>query len=337
VAPAAQSRRSSAGRAFCGGDKDRLAARPVQPSSARNAGASGGVLPVCQLLLGAAAAGREDPDSGGPEIYGILLGAIGVGAVGGAFFTHAATARLGVDRLVAVGTAGTAVALLLYAVAWEPWLAIAASLIAGVAWISVLASLNVSAQVALPNWVRGRGLAIYVAVMFGGMAVGSLLWGEMANLIGLPGALAASAACCLIGIPATRQWKLQTGKEFDFMPSMHWPAPITALDVKADRGPVLVTVEYRVPAGARTRFIRGIRKLGRERGRDGAYAWGVYEDVALPGRFLETFLLESWIEHLRQHQRVTNADRLLEAKVNDLLEGSPVVTHLIAPNERAGS
>jgi MFS family permease len=182
--------------------------------------------------------------AGGPELYGILLGAIGVGAVVGAGFMHPLRVKLGADRLVGVGTAGSAIALLLYGIAREPWTAIVASLLAGMSWIAVLASLNVSAQVALPNWVRGRGLSIYVTFMFGGITLGSLVWGEVAGLLGLPGAHFIAAAGCLLFIPLTRRWKLQTGANLDFMPSMHWPAPIVALDVDGDRGPVLVTVEY---------------------------------------------------------------------------------------------
>jgi len=95
------------------------------------------------------------------------------------------------------------------------------------------------------------------------------------------------------------------------MPSMHWPAPIVALDVDGDRGPVLVTVEYLVEKASHREFLAGMDRVGRERQRDGAYSWGVFEDVAMPGRFLETFLLESWLGHLRQHERVTNADRVM--------------------------
>jgi hypothetical protein len=120
------------------------------------------------------------------------------------------------------------------------------------------------------------------------------------------------------------------------MPSMHWPAPIVALDIEGDRGPVLVTVEYRVAEASREAFFTGMDRVGRERQRDGAYSWGVFEDVAAPGRFLETFLLESWLEHLRQHERVTNADRVIEEKVQKLLIEPTTVTHLVAPAEETG-
>jgi hypothetical protein len=109
------------------------------------------------------------------------------------------------------------------------------------------------------------------------------------------------------------------------------PTPVLAHDVEADRGPVLVTVEYKIDPRERASFLLALEKLGRERRRDGAYRWSVFEDAAVEGRMVETFLVESWLEHLRQHERVTNADRVLQEMVNQFhLEGVPKVTHLVA-------
>jgi MFS family permease len=269
--------------------------------------------------------------SGGPELYGILLGAIGAGAVGGAFALPWLKAKFGPDWVVAVGTAGTAATLVLFGLARGPIMGLTASVIAGVSWIAVLASLNVSAQVALPDWVRGRGLSMFVTVFFGAMALGSAVWGQVAGMLGLPDAHFIAAAGALIAIPLTWRWKLQTAAGIDLTPSMHWPAPVITHEVEADRGPVLVTVEYRIQAGDRKAFLAALEKLAHERRRDGAYAWGVFEDSAEEGRFLETFLVESWLEHLRQHQRVTKADRILQSAVHRYhVEGAPKVTHFIA-------
>jgi MFS family permease len=268
--------------------------------------------------------------AGGPGLYGVLLGAIGAGAVAGAFALPWAKARLGPDRVVVVATVGTALALLLFGGARLPAIAFVASVLAGASWIAVLANLNVSAQVALPDWVRGRGLAIFVTVFYGAMTLGSTLWGEMADIAGLPLTLMLAAAGALLAIPLTRRWKLQTGAGVDLTPSMHWPVPIVTQQIESDRGPVLVSVEYRLADQQhRDAFLTAMTHLAHERRRDGAYAWDLFEDTADEAVFLETFRVESWIEHLRQHERVTHADRVLQQQIHGLLARPSTVRHLI--------
>jgi MFS family permease len=269
--------------------------------------------------------------AGGPALYGVLLGAIGAGAVGGAFVLPWAKSRLGPDLMVVTATAGTALSLVLFGLARVPIVALAASLLAGASWIAVLANLNVSAQVALPDWVRGRGLALFVTVFFGSMTLGSGVWGEVADLAGLPWAHFIAAAGALLAIPLTRRWRLQTGAGVDLTPSMHWPVPVVTHAIERDRGPVLVTVEYRLASEQnRNAFLTALERLAHERRRDGAYAWGMFEDTSEQGRFLETFMVESWLEHLRQHERVTHADRVLQEQMHGLLRHTPAVRHLVS-------
>ena len=269
--------------------------------------------------------------AGGPELYGVLLGAIGAGAVAGAFGLPWLTHHLGADRMVALGTIGTVIALLLFAFARQWMMALAGSLVAGMSWIMVLATINVSAQVSLPGWVRGRGLSIFGTVMFGSLTVGSAIWGKVAALSGLPMAHISAGLGALIAVPLLWRWKLQTGAALDLTPSMHWPAPVLSADVGADRGPVLVTVEYNIRPDDRSGFLEALQRLRGERRRDGAFEWEVFEDLSQEGRFLETFKLDSWLEHLRQHERVTHADREQQELVNQFQrDGEPRVTHLIA-------
>jgi len=191
--------------------------------------------------------------------------------------------------------------------------------------------LTISAQIALPDWVRGRGLALYTTVFFGCLTLGSAVWGEIATYVGLPAAHFLAAAGAVAAIPLTWRWKLQTDAGPDLTPSMHWPAPVTTQTIGGDSGPVLVTVEYRIRPRDRAAFLEAIARLERGRRRDGAYAWGVFEDTAEAGHIVETFLVESWMEHLRQHERVTKADRLVEEAVERFqIEGEPKVTHYIA-------
>jgi len=274
---------------------------------------------------------------GGAELYGLLLGGIGVGALVGAYVLPVLVHRLGPDWLVAAGTLGTALSLLLYGSAHEPFAALGASLLAGLSWICVLSTLNVSAQVALPEWVRARGLAVFVVFIFGALTIGSALWGYLAGLIGLYDTNFVAAGGILVALPLTWRWKLLTALGADLAPSMHWPVPIAAYDVDAGRGPIMVTVEYRIDPKNRKQFLAALDRLEKERRRDGAYAWGVFEDAAEEGRMIETFLVESWIEHLRQHERVTNADRLIQERVDHFnIHGVPKVTHLVAADADRG-
>jgi MFS family permease len=270
--------------------------------------------------------------AGGPDLFGFILAVIGIGAVGGAFALRWLESKLGSNWLVAAGTIGTALAMALFALARGPAMALLASIIAGAAWTVAVATLNVSAQIALPDWVRGRGLAMFVTVFFGAMAAGSAIWGQAASTLGLQAAQFIAAAGLVVAIPLTWRWKVGTGAGVDLTPSMHWPEPTVTHDVARHEGPVLVTAEYRIDPRERGRFLAAMDELGYERRRNGAYGWGVFEDSASEGRMLETFLVESWIEHLRQHERVTNEDRVLQDLVNRFQrDGSaPTVTHFIA-------
>jgi branched-subunit amino acid transport protein len=214
--------------------------------------------------------------------------------------------------------------------------AVAASLIAGASWIAAVSSLNVSAQVALPEWVRGRGLAVYVTVMFGALTLGSTIWGELATVAGLDTSLFLAAAGALIAIPLTWRYKLQAGANVDFSPSVHWPAPVTTRTVEPDRGPVMVTIEYHIDPKNREAFLHALARYARARRGDGAYDWGIFEDPsAAEGRFVEIFFTDSWLEHLRQHERVSQADRLLERNVRRFqLGGEPKITHLVGAQPR---
>jgi MFS family permease len=274
---------------------------------------------------------------GGAIVYGVLLGAIGASAVLGVLLLPPLETRLGANRLVAAGTLGTAAALILFGSARNLGVALLACFSAGLSWIAVLPSLNVSAQVALPEWVRGRGLAIYVTVFFGAMTLGSAIWGQLARMGGAPLAHWVAAAGALVCIPLTWRWKLQTGAGVDLSPSMHWPAPIVKRPIEDDSGPVLVLIDYRIDNAQREPFLAALEHLGHERQRDGAYAWGVFEDAAEPGHYAETFLVESWLEHLRQHERVTEADRATQARLHAYLKAPVRTTHLITATRKTSN
>jgi MFS family permease len=269
---------------------------------------------------------------GDAALYGLLLACVGGGAVGGALVLPPLKRHLTPDRLLAGACLLMAVVLAGFALVREPVVAVMASLGLGLAWIAALSTLNVSAQTALPDWVRARGLSVFVMAFFGSMTAGSVLWGQVASGTSIPTALMGAAGLMLVGIVATRRQGLQVGAGLDLTPSSHWPEPVTANAVGGERGPVLVTVDYRIDPADRVAFLEALQALAAERRRDGGYGWGVFEDAAKPEHLRECFYLESWLAHLRQHERVTAADRALQdrARAFHRGDGPPIVTHHLA-------
>ncbi|MEG2804297.1 MFS transporter [Stenotrophomonas sp.] len=268
---------------------------------------------------------------GGAGMYGVLLGCIGIGAVTGALVLPILRARLDRDLLVLLAT--LACALSLFGLAWWRHMALlpVAMLVNGFAWITVLSSLQIAAQTAVPAWVRARALSLYIMVFSLGMAAGGLSWGSLAQRTSIPFALTLAAVGAVVGGLLVWRVRIAGSEELDLRPAGTWPAPELAVPVSHDRGPVLVTVEYRIAEADRAAFHQLMGELGRTRRRDGAVVWGVAEDVATPGIHLEYFVTSSWVEHLRQHERGTAEDREHQGRVRALHQGehAPIVRHFV--------
>jgi predicted MFS family arabinose efflux permease len=267
---------------------------------------------------------------GGADLYGLLMGVIGLGSIVGSFSLETLKARLGPDGSAALGTFGTVLALGLFAAARSPEVAILASFIAGAAWIVVMTTMFVSAQVALPDWVRGRGLAIFLSGYFGAMMIGSALWGEAASLSSVPFALGIAAVGAALGWALTFRWKLETGAALDLAPSMHWQAPAFVQRLEDDQGPILSIVEYRIDPTNAAEFLTLIQQVGHERMRDGAYAWNVFHDPDDPARFVETSLVHSLLELKYRSARETKADELIEAHMDKFLKEPQKPSYFVA-------
>jgi predicted MFS family arabinose efflux permease/quinol monooxygenase YgiN len=275
---------------------------------------------------------RNLPD-GGPESFGALVASMGVGAVTGAFILPGARRRVSPDALVMGASTLYAAALFCLAFMSNFLLLCLVMALSGVAWISILSTFQVAAQMALPDWVRSRGLAVFMAIFMGAMAAGSLLWGKVAELWGISAALGIAACGTLLVIVVTRRIRISALHSAEMSPSMHWPTPDVHAGITHDRGPVLVTIDYKVRPDSVQLFLAVLRELSRHRRRDGAFLWSVFEDAEQPNHFIETFAVESWLEHLRQHERVTGADRDLQAQLRNYLvaDNVPVVKHYVAP------
>jgi MFS family permease len=274
----------------------------------------------------------RDHTDWGPAGYGVMLGSLGAGAVLGTLLLPAVRRSTGADAVVAGGT-------ILFAacaagVALFPSLGARCLLLfpAGVAWLAALTTLNSSAQSLLPSWVRARALSVYLLVFFGGMAAGSVLWGTVAGPLGVPLALLASAGWMAAGLAAGLRFRLPADPPPDVEPARHFPEAPAMPAAEYDRGPVLVTVEYRVPADRAADFRAAVGPLRAARLRDGAIRWDLFQDVEDAERLVEVFLVESWVEHLRQHERVTDEDWAHAAAARSLHAGDrpPRVTHLVA-------
>ena len=264
--------------------------------------------------------------------YGILLGCIGTGAVAGAAFLPQMRKKVSNNLLVVGATvlfAGVTVVLARVHVAV---VAGAAMILGGIAWIAVMSSFNTAAQTAAPAWARARALSIYTLVFMGGMAVGSAAWGAVAAHFGVTTALTCAALGLIIGIAASLRYTLIDGDELNLAPSAHWPEPVVVVEPKPEQGPVLVQIEYWIDPNQAREFRRAMRDLRRVRRRDGASRWALFRDPAEPGRFVESFLVETWAEHLRQHARATESDRDVQERIRAFHIGveQPAITHLIA-------
>ncbi|OMI36493.1 MFS transporter [Streptomyces sparsogenes] len=270
--------------------------------------------------------------------YGLLLGAVGVGAVAGAFALPRIRRAVGAGGVLGGGALVFACVLAVLATVRIPWLVTLALLPAGVAWIGVLSTLNAAVQTRLPGWVRARGLAVYLLVFQGGQALAAPLWGALAGWLGLGTALLIGSLLMLLGVASVRLWPLYDAEGIDPSPSDHWPTPPLVFDPGPAHGPVLVSVAYRVAPEHRAEFVTRMGRVARSRRRTGALTWGLYQDGNDPARFIENYLVASWSEHLAQHHsRLTATDRRHEEQARRLLAPGtrPEVTHAFDTAEGA--
>ena len=280
-------------------------------------------------LLPVVAANNLHLGSGG---YGLMLGMVGLGAVLGALVIPRLRARVGSARLVTGAMVVSAAAIGVVATAGNAVVAGIALLPIGGAWIAVLSSLNSGMQLALPNWVRARGLAFYLVVFQGAQAVGAVIWGTVADGTSVTTALLVAAAALAVGALVGLRSPLPDTSKLDRTPSAHWPAPQLTITPEPADGPVLVTLTYRVPEENAVAFADAMRHVGRSRRRTGALRWELFRDGEDATRFVESYLVGTWAEHVRQHEnRLTGADRRFEEQAIRYALGEPDVAHLFPP------
>jgi len=269
-------------------------------------------------------------------LYGLLLAVFGAGAVVGAMALQRTRFLFSSDALLAVGTTVFAGALWGVAAFKSVVLLSVAILFGGAAWTAIISLMTTVMQNLAPDWIRARAMAVFMLVYMGTWTGGSAFWGYVAGRQGthfsLITAAIGTAVCPILGLISRLP-----DTPVDLGAWDHWGKPMLVGEVDPSQGPVLVTVEYEVDPRKSDEFLEALHKFARVRRRDGASRWGVYRDTEHPTQYVETFIVESWGEHMRQHERLTRGDRDLEENVRRF-ESKPIkVRHFIfARSKHAG-
>jgi MFS family permease len=262
--------------------------------------------------------------------YGLLLGCFGAGAIGGALLMQTLRDRFSTEMIVSAGVVILGTAIVTITRLHRLSTLALVILVSGAAWVLLISLINALVQNLAPDWVRARVLAIFTLVYMGSFALGSAAWGGVAQHQSVRLALLYSGFGT-IGSAVLALFAKLPDSTADLSPWNHWRMPVIVKEVSDELvgGPVLVTIEYSVVAEQESKFVKAMHQYARVRRRDGAYRWGIYRDMEVANRFVEVFLVHSWAEHLRQHERQTKADRELEQRVYSYVAGEPKVRHLL--------
>lgn len=264
--------------------------------------------------------------------FGMLLGFFGIGGLIGAAILPKVQHKTSMNFLVALSTILFALVIFALAVLKDFKLLSIAMVIGGISWLTVLSIFNTSVQSIIPSWVRGRVISVFILVFFGGMAGGSALWGVIATKTSISATLIGTSLCIVTGTFLTWRYKLSSGEGLDLTPSQNWPVLVMEKGPDMEEGPVLVVVEYHIDPAQLKAFMDAMSPMKTIRMRDGAIRWNLFRDVTTAGHYIESFIVESWIEHLRQHERFTVSDREIQKRVRSFqAAGKPVIgQHFIA-------
>ena len=268
-------------------------------------------------------------DTGGAGTFTLLLASMGAGAIGAALCMSRLRQWLPGKSLVLRATLLQSVATGVVAIAPNAWVATLAMAVNGMAWITCANVLSVSAQLALPDWVRARGMSMYQMAIMGGSALGAAVWGQTATVTSVPTALfvaALSGSACMF---LAQRWVVDNSLEEDLTPSHAFKAPVA--DAPPGDGHVVVTIAYVIDPLRAKDFKALMQESRRSRLRQGAIGWELLRDMGKPGHYQEQIIDHSWTEHLRRFDRVTASDvalrdRKLAFHVSD---EPPVITRCV--------
>ena len=274
---------------------------------------------------------KRMPD-GGAWAYTWLLASLGFGAIATAVFLPRLRVLISRDRLLRDGTLLQAFAMVAAGFAPNVWSAMPAMMLAGAAWLAVVNTLTVASQLSLPDWVRARGMSIYMMTMMAAVSASAALWGQVASSIGVPWTFVAAAATGIALWLSIGRLHALTDESQDLTPARILKEPVPAFPVEHQMGPVMVTVDYRIDPARAADFAALMRESRASRLQKGALSWGLFQDTSEPGHYIEYFLDESWADHLRRFDRFTAADAELRERRHAFHTGAepPKVTRYIA-------
>jgi MFS family permease len=269
---------------------------------------------------------------GGAGTYTLLLACMGAGAIASALFLPRLRASVSRDDLVTAGTVLQAAAMAVVSIAPNTWVAASAMVVAGGAWLTAANSMTISAQLVLPDWVRARGMSIYQMALMGSSAVGAAVWGQIATWTDVRTSLLAASAIAIACLFVTRRFPVESGQIEDLTPARFDRPAGAQVDVEPHAGPVLVTVEYRIDPARTAEFLDVMQQTRRNRLRHGMLSWGLWRDPADASHYIEHYIDESWVEHLRHFERMSAYDITLLDKRRSFHVGDkpPVVSRFIA-------
>lgn len=268
--------------------------------------------------------------SGDAATFTLLLASMGFGAIFVvAFLLPRLRRSFSRDALVLGGMLLQSAATATVAFAPNVYVASPAMFVAGAAWITTANALSVAAQLALPDWVRARGMSIFQMAVMGASALGAAVWGQVATVTSVPTSMLIAALTAVVAISVTQLLLRDRSIEEDLTPSREFKAP--RADAPPSTGQVRITIEYLIDPARSAEFRALMQESRRSRLRQGARAWELLRDITEPGRYIEQITDDSWTEHLRRFDRVTTGDVALRDRklAFHLGESPPVVTRLV--------
>ena len=271
---------------------------------------------------------------GGDELaYGVLLGAMGLGALIGAFTRKSVVESLG-ERSIPITITAFGVFGIVEGLAGNVTVAAIALVAIGMCWVWTLTTTNATAQLMSPQWVRGRTMSLYTLSFVGIIPIGSIIAGALADAIGAGAATAAMSVGTVILGASARRFAVPALADIE---SPEFTAERTGPShVSTEGGPVMVVNTWVIDHDRFDEFIAIMNDVKAIRMRTGAYRWRLYRNASDPHRLSEVFHLVSWDEHLAQHRRIDDSSRALLLTARDFdLERSPTTYHLIAVDTEA--